>query len=125
MYKVHMHTGAIRKSLYGCAYVWEIILSLKLVDYLPIHTHKPDNNLQMLVLLFHLVCSKRNITKTLNTGGFRNDHKNVQFRSDPEKSSHKNLLTHKNNQISETPQNYIGNQNVKPPNKIDQAYVFI
>ena len=26
MYKVHMHAGAIRKLLYGCAYVREIIL---------------------------------------------------------------------------------------------------
>ena len=39
--KVHMLTGAIRKLLYGCAYV----LSLELVDYLPVHTHKPYNNL--------------------------------------------------------------------------------
>ena len=31
MYKVHMHAGAIRQLLYGCAYVRETIL--KLVDY--------------------------------------------------------------------------------------------
>ena len=40
MYKVHMPAGAIRKLLYGCAYVREIIHSLKLVDYLPVHKHK-------------------------------------------------------------------------------------
>ena len=45
MYKLHMHAGAIRKLLYGCAYEREIIHSLKLVDYLPVHTHKPYNNL--------------------------------------------------------------------------------
>ena len=39
MYKVHMHAGAIRKLLYGCAYGREIIHSLKLVDYLPVYTH--------------------------------------------------------------------------------------
>ena len=47
MYKVHMHYGT-----YGCAYVWEIIHSLKLMDYLPIHTHKPYNNLHLQNLLF-------------------------------------------------------------------------
>ena len=47
MHKVHMHAGAIRQLLYGCAYVREIIHSLKLVDYLPIHTHKPYNNLHV------------------------------------------------------------------------------
>ena len=41
MHKVHMHAGAIRQLLYGCVYVWEIIHSLKLVDYLPIPTQKP------------------------------------------------------------------------------------
>ena len=42
----HMHAGAIRKLLYCCAYIREIIYSLKLVDYLPVqvHTHKPYNN---------------------------------------------------------------------------------
>ena len=39
MDKMHMHTGAIRKLLYGCAYVREIIHSVKLADYLPVHTH--------------------------------------------------------------------------------------
>ena len=39
--KVHMHAGAIRKLLYGCAYVRVIIHLLKLVDYLTVHTHKP------------------------------------------------------------------------------------
>ena len=44
MQKVHMHVGAIRQFLYGCAYVREIVHSLKLVDYLPVRTHKPYNN---------------------------------------------------------------------------------
>ena len=47
MHKVHMHAGAIRQLLYGCVYVREIILSLKLVDYPPVHTHKPYNNLHI------------------------------------------------------------------------------
>ena len=47
MHKVHMHADAIRQLLYGCAYVREIIHSLKLVDYLPVYTHKPYNNLQI------------------------------------------------------------------------------
>ena len=38
LYKVHMHAGAIRKLLYDCAYVREIVIySLKLVDYLPVY----------------------------------------------------------------------------------------
>ena len=44
MQKEHMHASAKRELLYGCAYVREIIHSLKLVDYLPIHTHKPYSN---------------------------------------------------------------------------------
>ena len=32
MHKVHMHAVSIRQLLYGCAYVREIIHSLKLVD---------------------------------------------------------------------------------------------
>ena len=50
MHKVHMHVGAIRQLLYGCAYVREITHSLKLVDLLPyvVHTHKPYNNLHLL-----------------------------------------------------------------------------
>ena len=47
MHKVHMHAGAIRQILYGCAHVREIIHSLKLVDYPPVHTHKPYNNLHL------------------------------------------------------------------------------
>ena len=47
MYELHMHAGPIRKLLYGCAHVREIIHSLKLVDYLPVHTHKPYNNLHL------------------------------------------------------------------------------
>ena len=41
MHKEPMHhAGAIRQLLYDCAYVREIIHSLKLVDYPPVHTHK-------------------------------------------------------------------------------------
>ena len=47
MHKVYMHAGAIRQLLYGCTYVREIIHSLKLVDYSPVHTHKPYNNLHV------------------------------------------------------------------------------
>ena len=47
MHKVHVHASAIRQLLYGCAYVRKIIHSLKLVDYLPVHTHKPYSNLQI------------------------------------------------------------------------------
>ena len=47
MHKVHMHAGAIRQLLYGCAYARAIIHSLKLVNSLPVHTHKPCNNLQL------------------------------------------------------------------------------
>ena len=50
MHKVHMHAGAIRQLLYGCAYVREIIHSLKLVDYPPVHAHKPYNNFHELVI---------------------------------------------------------------------------
>ena len=48
MHKMHMHAGAIRQLLYGCAYVREIIHSPKLVDCHPLHTHKPYNNLHIL-----------------------------------------------------------------------------
>ena len=62
MYKVHMYAGAIRQLFYGCAYVREIIHWLKLVDYPPIHMHKPYNKLHLksTVLILHsrLKCSK-------------------------------------------------------------------
>ena len=48
MHKVHMHASAIRQLLYGCTGVREKIRSLKLVDYPPIHTQKPYNNLFIL-----------------------------------------------------------------------------
>ena len=51
MYSVHTHTSAIRTLLYGCAYVREIIHSLVLVDYLPVLTYKPYNNLHLLWFL--------------------------------------------------------------------------
>ena len=47
MHKVQMHAGARRQLLYGYAYVLEIINSLKLMDYLPVHMHKPYNNLHL------------------------------------------------------------------------------
>ena len=54
MHKEHMHHAcAIRQLLYDCAYVREIIHSLKLVDYPPVHTHKPYNNL----LVYHDVAA--------------------------------------------------------------------
>ena len=48
MHKVHIHAGAIMQLLYGCAYV------LKLVDYPPVHTHGPYNNLHM----YNMYCLK-------------------------------------------------------------------
>ena len=45
MHKVHIHVGAIRQLVYVCAYQRENIHSLKLVDYLPVYTHKPYNYL--------------------------------------------------------------------------------
>ena len=50
MHKVHMHAGAIRQLEHGCAHLREIIHSLKLVDYPPVHTHNPYNNLHMSLL---------------------------------------------------------------------------
>ena len=47
MHKVHMHAGAIRQLLYGCVYVREIIHSVKVEDFLSVHTHKPYNNLHL------------------------------------------------------------------------------
>ena len=38
MHKGHMHAGAKKQLLYDCAYVREIIHSLKLLDYPPVHT---------------------------------------------------------------------------------------
>ena len=39
---MQMHAGTISKLLYGFASVREIIHLLKLVDYLPVQTHKPS-----------------------------------------------------------------------------------
>ena len=47
MHKEHMHPGAIRQLLYGHVHVREIFHTLKLVDYLPVHTHKPCNNVHL------------------------------------------------------------------------------
>ena len=52
IYKLHDHAGAIRKLLYGCVYVREIIHSLNLVDYLPVHTSKTYNHNMQLINLF-------------------------------------------------------------------------
>ena len=51
VHKVHTHADTIRKFLYGCVLVREIIHSLKLVDYLQVHTHKPYNNLHLTLCL--------------------------------------------------------------------------
>ena len=42
-----VQSGAIRTLLYVCAYVQEIIHSLNHVDYLPVHIHRPYNNLHL------------------------------------------------------------------------------
>ena len=70
MHKAHMHAGAIRQLLYGCAYVREIIHSLKLVDYHPVHAHKPYNNLHLKELPYNSpdyihVCSTYGTTCTI------------------------------------------------------------
>ena len=57
MHKVRKHAGAIRQLVYGCVYAREIIHSLKLVDYLPVHTHKPYNN-SHLYHQFHIFFSE-------------------------------------------------------------------
>ena len=54
-HKVHMHAGAIRQLLYGCVYVREIIHSLKLMDYLPVHTHKPYYTNTYYMVLFTIL----------------------------------------------------------------------
>ena len=41
MYKVHLQAGAIKSYRMVCAYVQ------KFMDYLPLHTHKPCNNLHI------------------------------------------------------------------------------
>ena len=65
MHKVHMHAGAIRQLLYGCAYVRDIIHSLKLVDYPAVHTHKPYNNLHLCFTFQSLlVCSTCDLNNT-------------------------------------------------------------
>ena len=54
MHKVHMHAGAIRQLLYGCAYVRDIIHELKLVDYLPVHTVKTLYNVTLYNRIFNI-----------------------------------------------------------------------
>ena len=51
MHNVHMHAGGIRQLLYGRAYVREIIYSLKLMDYPPVHTRKHYNDLHTYIVL--------------------------------------------------------------------------
>ena len=53
----------LRKLLYGCTYVREIIHSLKLVDYLTVHTHKPYNNIYLSHLLVIFLCFTSNISQ--------------------------------------------------------------
>ena len=50
---MHLHASAIRQLLYGSAHVRKIIHSLKLVDYLHVHTHKPYNNLHLSITLLY------------------------------------------------------------------------
>ena len=64
IHKVHMHVGAIKQSLYGCTYVREIIHSLKLVDYLPVHTHKPYNDLHFVSVFTNKKSTHMFITET-------------------------------------------------------------
>ena len=78
MHKVHMHAGAIRQLLYDCAFVPEdnplakarglssrtyahakarglssrTYKQTKLVDYPPVHTHNPYNNLHLFMICF-------------------------------------------------------------------------
>ena len=47
MHKVQMHASAISKLLYGFASLGALFHSLKFVDYLPVQTHKPYNNLHL------------------------------------------------------------------------------
>ena len=47
MQRVHVHAGAIRQLLHVAVRIREIIYSLKLVDYPPVHTQKPYNNLHL------------------------------------------------------------------------------
>ena len=44
MYKVHMHAGAIRKLLCSGD---NPLAKARVVDYLPVHTHKPYTNLHL------------------------------------------------------------------------------
>ena len=50
LYQVHIRACAIRKLMYGCAFVREIIHELKLVDYLPAHTHNTHVSAKFLKL---------------------------------------------------------------------------
>ena len=52
IHKVKMHTGAIRKLLYVVCVCTGDNNSLKLVGYLPVHTHKPYNNLHFFIYSF-------------------------------------------------------------------------
>ena len=47
MHKVQIHDGAIRKLLYGLYKCTGDNPRAKLVDYLPVHTHKPYNKLHV------------------------------------------------------------------------------
>ena len=50
-----------------CAYVREIIHSLKIVDYLPVHTHKPSyNNVHLLHFSFILQYLTYNISQKVS-----------------------------------------------------------
>ena len=50
MHNVQMHAGAMGDLLSGFASVQIIMHSLKIMDYFPVQTHKPYNNLAILNL---------------------------------------------------------------------------
>ena len=68
MHNVQMHAGAISKLLYGFASIGRIIHSLKFVDYLPLQTHTPHNNLhlfRMVILILHDYCGHASLQELL------------------------------------------------------------
>ena len=70
MHNVHMHADAIKQLLYGCVYIREIIHSLKLVDYPPVHTHKPYNNLHLYHDVAHNVLVEQYYIHTCTRGNY-------------------------------------------------------
>ena len=58
MHKVQMHAGPIRVIVCFVLLDGEIILSLKLMDYLPVQTHNPYTNLHRSALFAKYVILK-------------------------------------------------------------------